>query len=244
MGRYKAIATVTWCFDTEKELQDSFKHARHQLEQILYSEPNGSIYQGFTVQVDLATLKEKKQLQHIKYFDPEEILTQITNDETRKDFEIDGVIYSVKMNSDRYFVFRRSLDCIACGLRGNKMSLDINPGDNSPHFNLYGEQNGRMVLMTKDHIIPKSKGGGDVQSNYVTMCAICNNLKGNSNLTTSQIQQLRELNTNPNKLPRKELRQLLGETRRRLEADNTMDMYQDKYNLDDIPSVILLSTDL
>lgn len=33
--------------------------------------------------------------------------------------------------------------------------------------------------MTKDHIIPKSKGGIDDLSNYQTMCERCNKEKGN-----------------------------------------------------------------
>ena len=31
--------------------------------------------------------------------------------------------------------------------------------------------------MTKDHIIPKSKGGKNELSNYQTMCTYCNNEK-------------------------------------------------------------------
>lgn len=41
------------------------------------------------------------------------------------------------------------------------------------------DENGKEVLMTKDHIIPKSKGGADDISNYQTMCERCNEAKGN-----------------------------------------------------------------
>ena len=55
----------------------------------------------------------------------------------------------------------------------NKMS---NAG--SFHLNLYGiDENGNEVLFTKDHILPKSKGGNDYITNYQTMCERCNKNK-------------------------------------------------------------------
>jgi len=38
---------------------------------------------------------------------------------------------------------------------------------------------GREVLMTHDHIVPRSKGGKNHISNVQTMCAPCNSKKGN-----------------------------------------------------------------
>lgn len=49
-----------------------------------------------------------------------------------------------------------------------------------PHFNLYSYDGDEFVMMTQDHIIPKSKGGKDQLSNLQTMCKLCNNEKGNS----------------------------------------------------------------
>jgi 5-methylcytosine-specific restriction endonuclease McrA len=117
------------------------------------------------------------------------------------------------MNSDRYAVFKANPACVACGLVGTKMILDINPGDQSPHFNLYAIESGRYVLMTKDHIIAKSKGGTDELSNYQTCCSICNNLKGNYDLSREQMRELRHIFDNEEKLPKKELRDLLNKTR-------------------------------
>ena len=52
--------------------------------------------------------------------------------------------------------------------------------DKSYHLNLYAvDDNGDEILMTKDHIIPRSKGGIDDISNYQTMCRLCNEAKGN-----------------------------------------------------------------
>jgi 5-methylcytosine-specific restriction endonuclease McrA len=46
------------------------------------------------------------------------------------------------------------------------------------HLNLYGiDSNGREVMLTKDHIIPRSKGGKNKLSNYQPMCIHCNKKK-------------------------------------------------------------------
>lgn len=50
---------------------------------------------------------------------------------------------------------------------------------NTPHLNLFSRQSdGRMILMTKDHIMPKARGGSDSLSNLQTMCEHCNCRKG------------------------------------------------------------------
>jgi len=94
----------------------------------------------------------------------------------------DGAIWSVKMSSHRYWVFRKSLSCVACGRVGNIMVLQRDRNQScQPHFNLYSvEEDGTWILMTKDHIVPVSKGGANHISNYQTMCCECNELKGNS----------------------------------------------------------------
>jgi len=39
------------------------------------------------------------------------------------------------------------------------------------------EANGQETLMTVDHILPRSKGGGNIVENYQPMCTICNERK-------------------------------------------------------------------
>ena len=47
------------------------------------------------------------------------------------------------------------------------------------HFNLYAAiPDGKMRMMTKDHIIPRSKGGQNCMENYQPMCTRCNGQKG------------------------------------------------------------------
>lgn len=86
------------------------------------------------------------------------------------------------MGSMRYRVFARSLSCVCCGIKGEFFALERSRGDlkKSPfHFNLYAIGHyGHEVLMTKDHIIPKSKGGSEEIENMQTMCTDCNRKKG------------------------------------------------------------------
>jgi 5-methylcytosine-specific restriction endonuclease McrA len=99
----------------------------------------------------------------------------------------------VPVVSLRYMVFKRSLVCVSCGLEGQYFAkersaraiwgkkelsgkfLGYRPATQSWHFNLYGiDFNGNEVMLTKDHIIPRSKGGKEDLDNLQTMCAICN----------------------------------------------------------------------
>lgn len=93
----------------------------------------------------------------------------------------------IKMGSERYYVFKDSLSCCECNITGayfvKERHLDrhMRPVNSSYHFNLYAiNEQGQEVLMTKDHIIPKSKGGANHISNYTTMCTFCNGNKSNN----------------------------------------------------------------
>ena len=88
----------------------------------------------------------------------------------------------VSMNSKRYKVFKKSLQCVSCGIKGKFFALEHHKkqrkSTNKFHFNLYAIKDGEEILMTKDHIIPKSKGGSDSLKNLQTMCCECNSKKG------------------------------------------------------------------
>lgn len=97
--------------------------------------------------------------------------------------------FKVKPSSLRYQVFNQNLTCSKCGIKGKFLALERclsdkggDEGDREGqgfHLNLYAlDEIGREVLMTKDHIIPKSKGGPDDLSNLQTMCVNCNIEKG------------------------------------------------------------------
>lgn len=94
--------------------------------------------------------------------------------------ELDGDL--IKGNSQRYQTFfTKGTKCVCCGIEGKYFAKEKTQTDGSYHLNLYAiDKNEQEVLMTKDHIIPKSKGGKDELENYQTMCSICNKAKGNS----------------------------------------------------------------
>tara|TARA_B100002019_G_C21190491_1_gene558544 strand:+ start:221 stop:628 length:408 start_codon:yes stop_codon:yes gene_type:complete len=93
----------------------------------------------------------------------------------------------IKMYSERYQVFKKSLVCSKCSIKGSFFAKERNANWRKDkyhrghyHFNLYAvDENGNEVLMTKDHIIPKSKGGSNSLKNYETMCKVCNEKKSN-----------------------------------------------------------------
>ena len=88
----------------------------------------------------------------------------------------------IKANSQRYqLFFTKGCTCVKCGLQGTYFIKEKDEKDTSFHLNLYGiNDKGEEILFTKDHIVPKSKGGKNILSNYQTMCAICNEKKGNN----------------------------------------------------------------
>lgn len=96
----------------------------------------------------------------------------------KRSFTIDGKTFQVKMYSSRFSLFRRNKVCVTCGLEGTLMGLCF-AGNETPHFNLYARVDGELVLMTKDHVTPLSKGGKNRQANYQTMCTKCNSIKAN-----------------------------------------------------------------
>lgn len=112
--------------------------------------------------------------------------------------EVDG--HFVRMWSLRYRTFEKGASCVVCGRVGNyfrleKHALHANIENNSWHFNLYGiNHDGTEVLMTKDHILPKSKGGKNHISNLQTMCTKCNGKKGSQTEENSNENKLIERN--------------------------------------------------
>ena len=118
-----------------------------------------------------------------KKYLPEEVLNltkYITRREGKREkVDFDGNL--INMASDRYKCFdTHGVTCVACGVKGEYFALERDSIYPTYHFNLYGVVDGEEVLMTKDHIIAKSKGGPDHIDNFQTMCTKCNLEKGDS----------------------------------------------------------------
>lgn len=151
----------------------------------------------------------------------ERVLPFTTEDHSYiRNYWADGKIYRVKMHSLRYDTFLKSNVCTCCGLRGRYMALQHRHDTDPVHFNLYGiSKNGHPILMTKDHILPRSRGGGDHIDNMQTMCHDCNALKQNWPLTIEQLRVLKEYRNGLHhlkpkqrtELVRAKIKELLGE---------------------------------
>lgn len=97
----------------------------------------------------------------------------------------------IDMKSSRYRLFNKSAACEYCGIEGlyyakeraarfSKNTQTYHPTTNKWHFNLYAvDSQGALILMTKDHVIPRSRGGADADENYVPACQPCNMRKSN-----------------------------------------------------------------
>ena len=88
---------------------------------------------------------------------------------------------SIKVSTTRLRLFKRNgIMCAKCGIEGKYFLIEKNePTAISPHLNLYAiNEEGNEVLMTQDHIKPKSKGGKNHPQNLQVMCCNCNHKKG------------------------------------------------------------------
>jgi len=65
--------------------------------------------------------------------------------------------------------------CVRCGRTGDRIVAWEDRGGGL-HVDLFSGN----ILMNRDHIIPKSKKGGNTDWNYQTMCVKCNSKKGNN----------------------------------------------------------------
>lgn len=86
----------------------------------------------------------------------------------------------IRFGSFRLQTYLKGLVCVDCGLVGTHFSIDRS-ASGSIHLNLWAiDTQGDELLMTSDHILPKSRGGSDLAINRQPMCESCNFRKGNT----------------------------------------------------------------
>lgn len=93
---------------------------------------------------------------------------------------------AVKVNGRRFSVANlksfamHGCKCVRCGREANRL-LAWEDNGGGLHVDLFHRNsNGNLILMNRDHIIPKSKKGPNTEWNYQTMCVKCNCKKGNA----------------------------------------------------------------
>lgn len=127
---------------------------------------------------------DPNQLERKEIYSIEEVEEKVKDVLFEKERNLSKVNFDgdmIKGNSQRYQTFfTKGCKCVKCEIEGKYFAKEKHLKDRSFHLNLYAiDENGEEVLMTKDHIIPKSKGGANDISNYQTMCERCNKAKGN-----------------------------------------------------------------
>ena len=111
--------------------------------------------------------------------------------------------YPIWTDTDRYEnLLVHGMKCAKCGLEASFAAIEKNTSSKDKyHINVYGtrKEDGKHIMLTKDHIYPKSIGGLDIMENYQTLCETCNTKKNNiadisveeaiqRGLTTQEIQ--------------------------------------------------------
>jgi 5-methylcytosine-specific restriction endonuclease McrA len=100
-------------------------------------------------------------------------------------------LHTISLHSERMALLIRTQVCACCGLKGTHFWLEYS-GCKAPHLNLYGNNgNGKEVMLTADHIIPRSKGGPTAAHNLQILCARCNCAKKSDCISLDELRKRR-----------------------------------------------------
>lgn len=199
---FGVCACMLWTIEGAESKEQAYQLANQRFSQIL---KDAGLIDKIDTRLQLNQLKPvKKTIESVKIaeYNPDDILEHVTDElKTYKEFIVNNQSYVVNTKSSRYKLFAKSKSCCACGILGSKMILELHINgrrngeikSKKAHFNLYAEENGKLILMTKDHIKSLARGGENKMDNYQVMCSICNNLKGSDNLTPHQVNHLRKI---------------------------------------------------
>ena len=108
----------------------------------------------------------------------EEVFIAISQSEDHKKFTLDGVTYT--LTSTTRSLYNKGTTCVECGLSAEKFVGTIaHNGSIKRGLVAVAKVKNQYVKFTRDHIIPRSKGGCNHSGNIQIMCEPCNVAKSN-----------------------------------------------------------------
>lgn len=131
----------------------------------------------------------------------EDTLEAIGDKDHYVDYQIAGKTYRVNIGAERLRIIKKSPVCACCGVRATDVSIDLDAqqtkekGEPRYHVNFYARTGDHqsdkihLVLMTRDHVKPRSKGGEENEANSQTLCFNCNALKDAADLDLEHMRK-------------------------------------------------------
>lgn len=230
MNNYKVHVNLNFSFSTPLDSVEEINNFAQQLVEEIVEQNPSKEYKNFKILTNvLLHLKSKKfkklptnklptntcALTHIKDFSFDEFLEIIKKRGIVK-INVDGIEYKIE-SKQKYKLFTKGCKCVACGKEGVKITLSKYSDSDCCHFRLYSIEGGKYTLMTVDHIIPKSKKGKDISTNYQIMCEECNIIKADSDMLPSEVMELKEFkSTHIDKVGKKRLGKLVQQKRKEI----------------------------
>lgn len=91
--------------------------------------------------------------------------------------------------TDRFRNLINHSQCVTCNRTLAYFRIESNNNGEGAHLNGYSADH---VMMTRDHIVPRSAGGPDELANYQLMCSPCNKSKGSLPMDEFVIKKLKQ----------------------------------------------------
>ena len=97
---------------------------------------------------------------------------------------------TIHLGSARIKLMGRTQECAACKIKGDHFWIESNT--RGWHLNFYAiNYHGDPVMLTLDHIIPRSKGGTKASNNIQLLCKKCNGIKQDEKMSPLEIAKIR-----------------------------------------------------
>jgi len=127
-------------------------------------------------------------LERVATFSKEEVLPFVPEWSNRTTVIKRFAGHKISLSRLRYRMFAlKGTRCVKCGIEGTFLALERHKDakekgkEKKYHFNVYAiDSNGEEVMLTVDHIKPRSKGGTNKMKNLQPMCESCNVEKADS----------------------------------------------------------------